>query len=714
MKKSLCLIFLIINVFLFFTEISAQTPTEISENLERPKNIGKDQELRYQTFDVVWNAVNQYFPDPKFNGVDWQQIRREYYPKLQNIKTDTELYSLLQEMLNPLNSSHLAVIPPEMFDKIAELKFDTDYKNKAAKKSNGENSRFGIPIDLKIINSQIVITKVAEDSNAEKAGLKTGFIIEKIDGVSLEDVLKEIAKHPAYAKLYRSTLAANFKDLLKGETNAPVEISYLDEKNISQTKLISRQPLKGEMIRVTIGFPLEHLDFEAKSVNEKVGYISFNIFALPVLEKICNSLTELKDKESMIIDLRGNTGGSLGVMMEAVALFNEKATKIGTQISRDEKTVLYSTRFTKNYKGNLIILVDEQSHSSAEVFAIAMQENKRAIIVGETTAGEVQIANMVKLPTGAYMQMPVEMYISPNGNKAEGKGIKPDYPVALDRVSLLRQKDAQLNKAIEIADQLKKRIVEQPDSASEKTVKTDDSLKPQQSADLTNPAKPTSKLHDPKAIEIINKYLEIIGGRDALKNVNSYSAVGKFVIKSDLQHITGIYTLDRKFPNKVAESIEVPGVASFRTTFDGNKFYTDTPYESDNEEITKSAKSASLLWANINEMSDIEKNAQGVFLNKEEMLNGKQVTVISTLSGKDFVVYYFDKNTGLLAKRLTSYFAYDFDDYKKFDGIMFPTKISKSGSSFETIDVTISDVKINIEIPEDKFKVEEKCFTKAN
>lgn len=95
MKKKLCLFFLIINACLCLTIVSAQIPEKISENLERPKNNGKDQELRYQTFDVVWNAVNQYFPDPKFNGVDWKQIRSEYYPKLQNIKTNSELYSLL-------------------------------------------------------------------------------------------------------------------------------------------------------------------------------------------------------------------------------------------------------------------------------------------------------------------------------------------------------------------------------------------------------------------------------------------------------------------------------------------------------------------------------------------------------------------------------------------------------------------------------------------
>lgn len=617
-------------------------------------------------------------------------------------------------MLNRLNSSHLAIIPPEMFDKIADLKFDTDYRNKAAKGKNGENSRFGIPLDLKIINSQIVVTKVGENSNAEKAGFKSGYIIEKIDGVSLEDVLKEIEKQPAYAKLYRSTLAATFEDLFKGETNAPVEISYLDEKNVSQTKLISRQPSKGEMVRVSSGLPLQNLDFEAKSINEKVGYIHFNIFVLSVLEKICNSLTQLKDKETIIIDLRGNMGGIMGALEAAVSLFNEKATIIGTDINRDQKNLLYSTRFTKNFKGNLIILVDEQSLSSAEVFAIAMQENKRAILVGETTAGEVQIANEIKLPTGAYLQMPIEIFVSPNGNIAEGKGVKPDYPVALDRDSLLRQKDAQFDKALEITGKLKKRIVEQPDSANEKTAKTGESFKPQQPANSTNPAKLAKKLHDPKAIEIINKYLEILGGKDALKNVNSYSAVGKFVLKIGSQTTQGNYTLDRKFPNKFAEDIKITGVASLRTIFDGNKLFTENSFESGTEEKDESAKSATALWANIREMLDVEKDARIISSPSEETLDGKQVISITVINGEDIVFYFFDKITGLLSKRLTSYFAYQFDDYKKFDGILFPTKIIQSDNSEGTIDITISDVKVNVEISEDKFKVEEKCFTKAN
>ena len=116
---------------------------------------------------------------------------------------------------------------------------------------------------------------------------------------------------------------------------------------------------------------------------------------------------------------------------------------------RNGDTFYYKARPQKNsYSGKVVILVDERSSSASEQFAAGMQETKRAVVIGKTTRGSDLDANLLKLPTGAYLIYATGQQRTPKGTVIEGRGVIPDTEVNLTRKELLSGRDAQLEAAI--------------------------------------------------------------------------------------------------------------------------------------------------------------------------------------------------------------------------------------------------------------------------
>ena len=172
-----------------------------------------------QTFLVVWQTINENYFDKTFNGLNWNNIKKEYEPRVRNTKTDDELYEILQEMISRLERSHLQIIPPEVYDVVEEAKEKAkseeerdentdDEKDSEDEEGKDESSdtdalaEYGIGIDLRFIENQFVITQIKDDSSAQKAGLKTGYIIEKINGVSLKEFLETIRQYNKNSKSF--------------------------------------------------------------------------------------------------------------------------------------------------------------------------------------------------------------------------------------------------------------------------------------------------------------------------------------------------------------------------------------------------------------------------------------------------------------------------------------------------------------------------------
>jgi carboxyl-terminal processing protease len=337
-------------------------------------------------------------------------------------------------MLGELNQSHFGIYPPNA--QISATGF-------------GEAE---IGVDVQIIDKQVIVTRVEADSPAEKSGLKPGFVIKKVDGKTIAEILKSLDERLAKRKdteakkqLFRERILMT---AICGKAGSSVNLEILDDRNKTQNRQISRVIYAGEMSTPMGNFPAQRVIFESKRLPENIGYIRFNVWVVPQMLKIRKAMRLLSDTDGIIFDLRGNPGG-VGAMASGLAgLLVEKQSSLGTMKTRTGEAYFVAYPQKDAFSGKIVILTDYGTGSTSEVFAAGMQDIGRAKIVGETTAGAVLPSVMEKLPTGALFQYAIADYKSPNKILIEGRGVKPDIEVQLTRGSLLKGRDLQIEAAV--------------------------------------------------------------------------------------------------------------------------------------------------------------------------------------------------------------------------------------------------------------------------
>jgi carboxyl-terminal processing protease len=411
----------------------AQTASPVTPPVNSALSGEKSGTLHLRTFEIVWQTVKEKHFDPNYGGVNWEQVRERYAPKVAGVKSDQELYRLLQQMLGELRQSHFNIIPPEAIT-----------PDDAQDLSTGS-----IGIDLRMINHRAVITRVEPGSRAYAAGLRPGFVIGKVGEKTTGEIIEPINKRdePEPRKNLRMTRRVLAE--IEGKPESAVTILYFDGNDRPHTAMILREKLKGELSPPLGNFPPQYTEFESKRLPDNIGYIRFNIFTVPVMGKVRNAIRELSDTGGMIFDLRGNPGG-VGAMASGIAgLLTTKQGSLGTMKLRTSQLNFSFFPQTDSYSSPVVILIDGGSGSTSEIFAGGLQEIGRAVVVGERSVGAALPSYFQKLPTGAIFQYAIADFKTPKGILIEGRGVIPDLEIKWDRKDLLAGRDAQLDKGIE-------------------------------------------------------------------------------------------------------------------------------------------------------------------------------------------------------------------------------------------------------------------------
>src|SRR5437588_11756460 len=156
-------------------------------------------ERREKSFELVWQTVNEENFDPTFGGVNWMAAYSRYSTRVARTASDQELYILLQQMLNEIPQSHFAIIPPENIPRI-RVKRTQALKAEGQRDEAGEDVALGdeetesdnavatqmlngIGVDVRLLNGQIVIMRGDAERPASRAGLRTGFILKRVDNI---------------------------------------------------------------------------------------------------------------------------------------------------------------------------------------------------------------------------------------------------------------------------------------------------------------------------------------------------------------------------------------------------------------------------------------------------------------------------------------------------------------------------------------------------
>jgi carboxyl-terminal processing protease len=407
-------------------------------------------ELALQTFDSAWSRINSSYYDPNFRGIDWPGVRDELRPRAEAATTIGELRQVLNEMLGRLGESHFAVIPREQVDPL----------DGASSRGPGATDA-DIGISLRWVEGELTVTDVEPDGAATAAGVRRGWIVQRIDDTEIDRWKSALARAESdvarHGLTVSSVLAAG--NLLTGAEGSTVRIRFLDRAGAAIERDIARRPLRGEPVQFgNLPTMFAHLQHERRTTEggSCIGIIRFNVWMVPLTAQFNRAVDELAACKGMVIDLRGNLGGVAGMLMGTAGAFMTEAVPLGVMRTRQGELRFVANprrsgadgRPRQPFEGPLAVLIDDQSMSTSEVFAAGLQAVGRARVFGVTSPGYALPAMMLRLPTGDVLYHAFANLTDPNGRRIEGAGVVPDVLLPLRRSDLLDGRDRILETAL--------------------------------------------------------------------------------------------------------------------------------------------------------------------------------------------------------------------------------------------------------------------------
>lgn len=367
MKRSLAVMFLTLFAFALFAPaaFSAGRP----DRAKRPEvKFDEDGTASLLRFLAAVALIRNYYVDSE----------RATYPRLFEAALDGMLQSL-----DPFTAY-------ETPDDFASLQEDT----------SGQFA--GIGAVLNKSQGTIAIEDTTPDGPAQKAGLRKGDTVTEIDGADV----RKLSMDDCVGRI-------------RGAIGTPVELTVLRNGG--------KEPLKIRIVRGMVELPtitgVRYLKDQ-----DRIGYLRMRQFGARTASDLDRALDELKDAKALIIDLRADPGGLLGVAVEVCSRFLETGTPIvsveGRYAEKNER--LYAAACRKRLDLPLILLVNGNTASAAEIFAACMQDHKRALVLGEKTFGKGSVQTLVPLNNGGALRLTTAKYYTPSRRVIHENGIQPD------------------------------------------------------------------------------------------------------------------------------------------------------------------------------------------------------------------------------------------------------------------------------------------------
>lgn len=319
-----------------------------------------------------------------------EQIRAHYVDEEKTSYKDL-IYGALRGLLQSLDP-HSQFLDPEMY---VDMKDDTA----------GEFGGLGIVISVK--DGVLTVVAPMEDTPGFRAGLLSGDKIIEIDGQSTDGLdLSEAVKK------------------LRGEPGTTVTIKILRPK--------TQEVKEMELTRARINVPSIK---DAKILEDGIGYLRLIQFNEPTADDLQKALEKLIDEglRALIIDLRNNPGGLLTSATEVSEKFLKRGTVIVSTQGRSEKPQqVFRSKGRIHYADfPMVLLVNGGSASASEIVAGALQDQNRAIVVGEKTFGKGSVQSVLPLDDGSAIRLTTAKYYTPNKRVIHEKGIEPDIVVPM-------------------------------------------------------------------------------------------------------------------------------------------------------------------------------------------------------------------------------------------------------------------------------------------
>lgn len=363
-----------------------------------------------------------------------QEIEENY---VDEVDTEELIHSAIKGMVSSLDP-HSTFMPPEAFD---ELQDDT----------KGEFGGIGIVITMK--KGILTVISPIEGTPAYEAGIMAGDVIIRIDGDSTSDMeLWECVKK------------------MRGPRGEAVRITVIREGEA--------EPIEFSLKRDII--PMESV--RSLVLSPGYGYVWVTNFRNNTSDEIRKALTKMESGETslkgLIIDLRNNPGGLLSQAAEVSDLFLAQGVIVSIKGRFEHHTEVFEAHDdgeTRTYP--IVVLINGGSASASEIVAGALQDHKRALILGTTSFGKGSVQSVKSLKDGFGLKYTIARYYTPSGRSIQAQGIEPDIEVAF---SLLPEQEEKKSDSV-MSRMLRERDLKnhlEPEKSDGKSDKNGESLEP--------------------------------------------------------------------------------------------------------------------------------------------------------------------------------------------------------------------------------------------
>lgn len=260
-------------------------------------------------------------------------------------------------------------------------------------KLDGQFEGIGVEV-LKLENGNIIVVNTFEGAPADNAGIKIGDEIYSLNGKSVAEI---------------ST--AEFSNIVMSNKDNTILVKRNDEE-------LTFKLSKGNVVIKSA---------TSQMLTDKIGYIKIDLFALNTFGQVRDCLKQLKENgmESLVLDLRDNSGGHLSSAADILSLFLSNK-RVMYQTKDNGKIEKFYSEGSEDFKGKIVILVNSNSASASEVVTASLQENLEATVLGKTTFGKGTAQRLITLSSGEQYKFTVKEWLTASGKTINGIGIKPD------------------------------------------------------------------------------------------------------------------------------------------------------------------------------------------------------------------------------------------------------------------------------------------------
>lgn len=365
------------------------------ENKEPPKNINID-------FKLFWDT--------------WDLVSREYLDKTA-IDPNKLFYGAIQGMVAAIGDPYTVFLPPA--------------DQKTSKEELG-GSFDGVGIQLGFNKEKrLVVVAPLSGSPAERAGIKPEDVIVKINGKDSSGMsLPEAVK------------------LIRGNKGTQVTLTTFSEGD-ADTKEVT-------LTRDTIIVKSVEVTYKDTKSGKKIGVIKLSRFGDRTKDEWNQAINDIitKNPQAVVLDVRNNPGGYLEGAVFVASEFLDDGVVVLQENSKGERLSYGVDRVGKLLKVPMVVMINKGSASASEIVAGALQDRKRAKLVGEKSFGKGTIQEAEDLPGGAGIHITVAKWLTPNGRWVnQTEGLSPDIEVKVGKTQVQDDtKDVQLDRALELLD----------------------------------------------------------------------------------------------------------------------------------------------------------------------------------------------------------------------------------------------------------------------